>query len=76
MARVAEGSADWLILDALKAGNRTLPTIARWACVEPAAARAALTRQRSKGNVRMYGDKRGARYTFIKRRKRRADLPQ
>jgi len=74
MGRAPEGGADWLILDALKSGRRTLPAIADYARVEVAAARAALNRQRRLGNVRMYGDKRGARYTFINRRKRRGDL--
>jgi len=73
MARVVEGSADWLILEALKAGKRTVPAIAIYARVEMRAAKAALNRQRRAGNVRMYGDKRGARYTFIQRRRHRAD---
>lgn len=70
--RAPVGAADWLILEALKAGHRTVPAIANYARVEQAAARAALNRQRHLGNVRMYGDRRGARYTLINRgRKRR-----
>lgn len=71
MARIPAGGADWIILQVIREGHRTLPAIAKAAKVEPAAARDALTRQRRLGNVRMYGDKRGAYYTFINRRKRR-----
>lgn len=69
--RAPVGGADWLIVDALKAGHVTLQAIAAYARVEPMAAREALRRLRRAGQVRMYGAKRGARYTFIHRRARR-----
>lgn len=74
MARIPQGGADWIVLDAVKAGRRRLPAIAEWARVEMAAARAALRRLRRRGDVRMYGAKRGAYYTFINRGRRRADF--
>jgi DNA-binding MarR family transcriptional regulator len=69
MSRAPVGGADWLILEALRAGHRTVPAIADYARVEQAAARAALNRLRTTGQVRRYGDRRGARYIAVKRRK-------
>lgn len=71
MGRAPEGGADWIILQVIREGHRTLPMIAQAAKVELSAARDAINRQRRLGNVRMYGDKRGAYYTFINRKGRR-----
>lgn len=67
--RVPVGSSDWLIVDALKAGNSSLSAIAAHARVEPSVARDALNRLRQRGFARMYGDKRGARYVPVNRRR-------
>ena len=64
------GGADWLVLDAVRAGHQSLASIAVYARVEPAWARQALNRLRRQRQVRMYGDKRGARYVAVKAPKR------
>ena len=65
--RVAVGAADWLIVEAIRAGHSTVPAIANYARVEQGAARDALNRMRHTGQVRRYGDKRGARYIVVNR---------
>lgn len=70
MSRASIGAADWLIYDAMKAGRESLLSIAEHARVEPSAARDALNRLRRQGFARMYGDKRGARYVAVNRRKK------
>lgn len=71
-SRTPEGGADWLIFDALRAGHESLTAIADYARVELAAARAGLNRLRRQGFARMYGDKRGARYVPVNRRRKLA----
>lgn len=66
--RAPVGGADWLILEAIRAGHSTVPAIANYARVEQGAAREALNRLRTTGQVRRYGDKRGSRYIVVKRR--------
>ena len=67
--RAPVGGADFLILEAIRAGHATVPTIiANYARVEQGAAREALNRLRTTGQVRRYGDKRGSRYIVVKRR--------
>jgi hypothetical protein len=65
-----DGGADWLVFDALSAGNTNLKAIATYARVELTAARDALARLRRAGYARMYSDKRGARYVAVNRRKK------
>lgn len=71
MSAPAPGSADWLVLEAVKAGHRTLAAIADYARVEQPWARQALGRLRRRRKVRMYGDKRGARYVPVRPPRRR-----
>jgi len=68
MSRAPVGGADWLILDALRAGHKTVPAIAGYARVEQAAAREALNRLRTQDQVRRYGTKRGAFYVAVRPR--------
>lgn len=63
------GGADFLIVQAIRAGHHQVPSIARHACVEPLAARTALNRLRRRGKVRRYGTTRFARYILVKRRR-------
>lgn len=70
MSRAPVGGADFLIVQAIQAGNKQLPTIAAWARVEQPAARASLNRLRKAGRVRCYGTTRHARYVLIERRKK------
>lgn len=72
MGRAQVGGADWLIFDALQAGHTSLAAVAAYARVEPDAARTALNRLRRQGFARMYGDKRGARYRAVHRRRKLA----
>jgi hypothetical protein len=67
VSRAPVGGADFLILQALRAGCSSVPTIAHYARVEQLAARGALNRLRTTGQVRRYGDKRGARYIVVNR---------
>lgn len=67
--RAPVGGADFLIEQAIQAGHRTVPAIADWARVEQGAARDALNRLRTTGRVRRYGDRRGAKYSLVNRRK-------
>lgn len=62
------GGADFLIIEAIKAGRRTVPQISAWAKIEPLAVRAAVNRLRTSGRLRRYGNTRFARYVLVKRR--------
>jgi hypothetical protein len=64
------GGADFLIIQAIKAGHHQVPAIAHYARVERLAARAALNRLRTQGKVRRYGNTRFARYILVNRRRR------
>lgn len=72
MSRAPVGGADFLIVQAIQAGNAQLPGIATWAQVEQVAARDALNRLRKEGRVRRYGTTRHARYVVIERRRKGA----
>lgn len=64
------GGADFLILEALRSGHRSVEAIAAYACVEMAAARKALNRLRTQDQVRRYGERRGAKYSAVRKRRR------
>ncbi len=71
MSRAPVGGADFLILEAIRAGHDTAPTIGAYAKVEPLAVRDALNRLRTSGQVRRYGKTRFARYIVVNRRSKK-----
>ena len=68
MAVTREGGTVRLVLEALDAGHRTVPEIARYARVEALAAREALALLRTTGDVRRYGNTKYAWYRRVRRR--------
>lgn len=69
MSQAPIGGADFLIIEAIMAGHEKLLAIAKFAKVEPSAAREALERLRTTGRVRRYGATKKVRYVLVQRRR-------